>query len=111
MLEVAQLQLIRHLNVDLLRYLRTPNGESRSTGMSSVRQMMAGTRISDSSPYQSPSEDSRTNQDTHPPQSSASSSTSNTGGVSSSGNSSIWNQPPRPRSSHRKTYPPGKVYR
>lgn len=111
MLEVAQLQLIRHLNVDLLRYLRSPNGESRSTGMSSVRQMMAGTRISDSSPYESPAEDSQTTQEPIASQSSASSSTSNTGGLSSSGTSSNWNQPPRPRSSHRKTYPPGKVYR
>lgn len=105
MLEVAQLQLIRHLNVDLLRYLRRPSGENRSTGMSSVRQMMAGTRISDSSPYESPAEDSRTNQETTRPQSSTSSGTSNTRNVvGSSSNGTTWNQPPRPRSSQRKTY-------
>ncbi|XP_018336537.1 uncharacterized protein LOC108745023 [Agrilus planipennis] len=56
MLEVAQLQMIRQMFEELRRHVNTVgNAESRS-GVSSVRQMMAGTRISDSSPYDSPNE-------------------------------------------------------
>lgn len=111
MMEVAQLQLIRHLNVDLLRYLRASN----STGVSSVRHMMAGTRISDTLPSEPHAESPRvnpTNLNVNPPQSTASCSTStNTEDESTSDNMAPLNQPARPRSTHRKTYPPGKVYR
>ncbi|XP_063903368.1 uncharacterized protein LOC135122847 [Zophobas morio] len=96
MFEVEQLQLIRQLITEFLRYMRSLAGESRSTGMSSVRQMMAGTRISDSSPYDSQSEEP-SQQNPQPNTSSASTSTEQ-------------NQP-RPRSSGRKTYPPSRLFR
>lgn len=58
MLEVAQLQSIRLMFGEVRQHLNNLAGsESRSPGVSSVRQMMAGTRISDSSPYDSPVED------------------------------------------------------
>ncbi|XP_044267364.1 uncharacterized protein LOC123013094 [Tribolium madens] len=95
MFEVEQLQLIRQLITEFLRYVRSLAGESRSTGMSSVRQMMAGTRISDSSPYDSQSEE----QPQQPPQPVPSSSTSND------------QSQPRPRTSGRKTYPPSRLFR
>lgn len=104
MLEVAQLQLIRQLIIELVRHVRTLSGEIRSTGMSSVRQMMAGTRISDSSPYESPTEDVTPQANNN--QGNASSSTPNTGEQNTSSNG-----PMRSRSSHRKTYPPGRLFR
>lgn len=94
MFEVEQLQLIRQLITEFLRYIRSLAGESRSTGMSSVRQMMAGTRISDSSPY-----DSQEERPQQPPQPTPGSSTSND------------QTQPRPRSSGRKTYPPSRLFR
>ncbi|XP_050503756.1 uncharacterized protein LOC114330203 isoform X2 [Diabrotica virgifera virgifera] len=60
MIEVEQLQVIRRLIVDLIRHLGNSSGSpgvasSRSSrsGVSSVRHMMAGTRISDSTPGES----------------------------------------------------------
>ncbi|XP_060518943.1 uncharacterized protein LOC132697438 isoform X2 [Cylas formicarius] len=100
MVEVAQLQLMRQLIIDLVRHIRNLCGDNRSPGVSSVRQMMAGTRISDSSPYDSPSEEGagpssdavagpseeRPQQPPPPP-------------------------PPPPRTSNRKTYPPSRLSR
>lgn len=58
MLEVAQLQLIRQMFGEMRRHLNNlTESDNRSAGVSSVRQMMAGTRISDSSPYDSAEED------------------------------------------------------
>lgn len=58
MLEVAQLQVIQQMFGEVRRHLSNLNSsDNRSTGVSSVRQMMAGTRISDSSPCDSPVED------------------------------------------------------
>lgn len=58
MLEVAQLQMMRQMFIEIQCYFRAaPWSENRSS-LSRVRQMMAGTRISDSSPYDSPNEDS-----------------------------------------------------
>ncbi|RZC40758.1 uncharacterized protein BDFB_003480 [Asbolus verrucosus] len=96
MFEVEQLQLIRQLIMEFLRYVRSLAGESRSAGMSSVRQMMAGTRISDSSPYDSQSEEP--NQQTPQPSTASSSATNE-------------QTQPRPRSSGRKTYPPSRLFR
>lgn len=64
MIEVGQLQLMRNLVIEMVRHIRTSAGESRSAGVSSVRQMMAGTRISDTSPSESANEDggNRSNQ-------------------------------------------------
>nr|XP_022918666.1 uncharacterized protein LOC111427675 [Onthophagus taurus]XP_022918667.1 uncharacterized protein LOC111427675 [Onthophagus taurus] len=56
MLEVAQLQMLRQMFTELQRHFRS-RGENRHA-VSSVRQMMAGARISDSSPYDSPEENS-----------------------------------------------------
>ncbi|KAG5878984.1 hypothetical protein JTB14_019641 [Gonioctena quinquepunctata] len=119
MLEVEQLQLVRRLIIELVRHVRTLGGEnSRSTGgMSSVRQMMAGTRISDSSPYDSPAEEvppsvgtSASTSATPPPPSS--SNTSTTEGQTTSGSGTLGGQTgTRPRSSSRKTYPPSRMFR
>ncbi|ERL84114.1 hypothetical protein D910_12643 [Dendroctonus ponderosae] len=57
MVEVGQLQLMRNLVAEMVRHIRSSAVESRSAGVSSVRQMMAGTRISDTSPTESPNED------------------------------------------------------
>ncbi|XP_072383698.1 uncharacterized protein [Diabrotica undecimpunctata] len=66
MIEVEQLQVIRRLIVDLIRHLGNSSGSpglasSRSSrsGVSSVRQMMAGTRISDSTPGESSADNRR----------------------------------------------------
>lgn len=48
MLEVAQLQMMRQMFSEIHRYFRSISGNDRNIGMSSVRQMMAGTSISDS---------------------------------------------------------------
>jgi hypothetical protein len=96
MLEVEQLQLMRQLTSELLRFVRTMGGESRSAGMMSVRQMLAGTRISDSSPYDSQSEEA-TPQNPQPSTATAS--------------TSAEPSQPRPRSSGRKTYPPSRLFR
>lgn len=55
--EVSQLQLMRQLVVQMVRYVRNLMADGRAPRVSSVRQMMAGTRISDSSPYESPNEE------------------------------------------------------
>ncbi|KAK9686326.1 hypothetical protein QE152_g37271 [Popillia japonica] len=58
MLEVAQLQMMRQMFIEMQCYFRaTPCHENRNS-LSRVRQMMAGTRISDSTPYDSPNDDS-----------------------------------------------------
>lgn len=129
MVEVSQLRLMRQLVLELVRNLRSITAESRSSGMSSVRQMMAGTRISDSGPCETSTAaegpSSASNNDVgnvsppvtaSPPASSAqevnssetnNSSTSAEPSTSSGGESSL---PPRskPRTSGRKTYPPSR---
>ncbi|KAI4465050.1 activating molecule in becn1-regulated autophagy protein 1 [Holotrichia oblita] len=58
MLEVAQLQMMRQMFIEMQCYFRaTPCHDNRNS-LSRVRQMMAGTRISDSTPYDSPNDDS-----------------------------------------------------
>ncbi|KAK9888730.1 hypothetical protein WA026_000956 [Henosepilachna vigintioctopunctata] len=102
MVEVAQLQLIRLLLVELSRYVRNMSGESRSTSMSSVRQMMAGTRISDSSPSESQSSDNGgAGGSALPPQ------------PSTSNPSNAQNNMPsaRTRGLSHKTYPPSRLNR
>ncbi|XP_044750242.1 uncharacterized protein LOC123310695 isoform X2 [Coccinella septempunctata] len=102
MVEVSQLQLMRLLLVELSTYVRSRSGESRSTSMSSVRQMMAGTRISDSSPGNTQSNrDPVVNTPTNEPGPSTS-----TGSRNTSQNSSA-----RSRGLTRKTYPPSRLNR
>ncbi|KAL3283035.1 hypothetical protein HHI36_006193 [Cryptolaemus montrouzieri] len=102
MVEVAQLQLMRLLLVQLSRYVRNMSGESRSTCMSSVRQMMAGTRISDSGPGESQTNDNET------VQASSSHSQPCTSNTSSDPN----NMPSaRTRGITHKTYPPSRLSR
>ncbi|XP_030746788.1 uncharacterized protein LOC115875461 isoform X1 [Sitophilus oryzae] len=109
--EVAQLQLMRHLVIELFRHVRSLTGESRSAGVSSVRQMMAGTRISDSSPYESPNEeanqvvDNRPGRDLQPRPGTSSGTSSADQSTNSSGN------PQQRRSTNRKTYPPSRFVR
>ncbi|CAG9814525.1 unnamed protein product [Phaedon cochleariae] len=125
MLEVEQLQLVRHLVVELVRHVRTTGGgaaedtapaagSTNRAAMSSVRQMMAGTRISDSSPYDSPAEEGGASGSSTGP----SSATSGTAAPSTSGNTPVepqaggsGNQTNRQRSSSRKTYPPSRMFR
>lgn len=113
MVEVAQLQLMRQLVIELVRHVRSISGESRSTGVSSVRQMMAGTRISDSSPYESPNEESagtRSGQqggNDHQPQPGTSLGTAS----SSDQPSTSTNSAQQRRSTNRKTYPPSRFVR
>ncbi|XP_017769522.1 PREDICTED: uncharacterized protein LOC108557506 isoform X2 [Nicrophorus vespilloides] len=57
MLEVAQLQMMRQMFDELHRHFSVNSSDSNRIGVSSVRQMMAGTRISDSSPYDSPTDE------------------------------------------------------
>ncbi|CAH0557203.1 unnamed protein product [Brassicogethes aeneus] len=57
MIEVAQLQLVRQLIIELVRRVRNSNpteSARNNAGVSSVRQMMAGTRISDNGPDEAP---------------------------------------------------------
>lgn len=56
-MEMSQLQLMRRLVVQMVRHARNLLAEGRAPRVSSVRQMMAGTRISDSSPYESPNDE------------------------------------------------------
>lgn len=102
MFEVEQLQLIRLLIMEFLRYIRSLAGESRSTGLSSVRQMMAGTRISDSSPYDTQTEENSQSTTTNSNAPSTSTASTSTAGETSQ---------PRHRSSGRKTYPPSRLFR
>ncbi|XP_074040580.1 uncharacterized protein isoform X2 [Leptinotarsa decemlineata] len=108
MLEVDQLQLVRRLTIELVRHVRILGGESVPTttgGMSSVRQMMAGTRISDSSPYESPTEGVMSVSPPRP-------STSRTPEAQPGGSSTSAGQPPaRSRANQRKTYPPSRMLR
>ncbi|XP_045471947.1 uncharacterized protein LOC123678778 isoform X2 [Harmonia axyridis] len=101
MVEVSQLQLMRLLLAELSTYVRSRSGESRSTSMSSVRQMMAGTRISDSNPL-----DVQNNADTNNPTPSCD---PEPGTSTSEGNSSQGSA--RSRGSPRKTYPPSRLNR
>ncbi|XP_050307428.1 uncharacterized protein LOC126744130 [Anthonomus grandis grandis] len=109
--EVSQLQIIRQLVSEMVRFVRTLPNDSRSSGVSSVRQMMAGTRISDSSPYESPNESETSRgptQDASRPQpgtSSSSTSSMDLPGPSSAGASSTRRTPTR------KTYPPSRYVR
>lgn len=107
MVEVAQLQLIRLLLVELTRYIRNMSGENRSTCMSSVRQMMAGTRISDSSPGESQAEE---NSQSLPSTSGVLAQSQTTSSTTTSSDAS--SAPTRqPRSAGRKTYPPSRLSR
>ncbi|KAF5306653.1 hypothetical protein FQA39_LY08842 [Lamprigera yunnana] len=101
MLEVAQIQNIRQMYGELRRIL-TNLIDNRNTGVSSVRQMMAGTRISDSSPGNSSvEEDLSSNRPT------------------TESNSSIFQDAPstslnengstRQRVSARKSFPPSRL--
>ncbi|KRT78785.1 WD40 domain-containing protein [Oryctes borbonicus] len=95
MLEVAQLQMMRQMFIEMQCYFRAIQCNENRSSLSRVRQMMAGTRISDSSPYDSPNDDSNEN-----------SSVSREDGISNS-----TNNPNLPQSSTvargqtRKTYP------
>ncbi|KAK5645652.1 hypothetical protein RI129_004116 [Pyrocoelia pectoralis] len=104
MLEVAQIQMIRQMYTEVRRHINNLSGnDGRSTGVSSVRQMMAGTRISDSSPSNSSVEDDSTpspNVDTNRPSTNEGPSTS-TDGVTS--------QLPRQRITARKSFPPSRL--
>lgn len=128
MIEVGQLELLIRLLRHVERHLRNVLGDAPSStpGVSSVRQMMAGTRISDSSPYDSqPEETERETQPTsEEPGPSSSSTSNNTSSVNenpepdpepapttSSSASSSLPRPPRPRGSSRKTYPPSRYFR
>ncbi|CAH1966553.1 unnamed protein product [Acanthoscelides obtectus] len=109
-IEISQLQLIRQLLIELTRYVRSGDVRNRSTGgMSSVRQMMAGTRISDSSPQESTSEESPST--TTPPVVPPSSSSSSNVPTSSTEEPSTSSGQARSRASSRKTYPPSRLYR
>lgn len=103
MLEVAQVQVIRQLFVDMYRHLSNLSGNS---GVSSVRHMMAGTRISDPQPYESQSEE---------PESAAPSATENTSSEPEPGPSTSRLDPGRVRRARtrgaRKTYPPSRFHR
>uniref|UniRef100_A0AAR5Q292 Activating molecule in BECN1-regulated autophagy protein 1 n=1 Tax=Dendroctonus ponderosae TaxID=77166 RepID=A0AAR5Q292_DENPD len=112
MVEVGQLQLMRNLVAEMVRHIRSSAVESRSAGVSSVRQMMAGTRISDTSPTESPNEDggnmgnqTRPQPEVENPQPGPSSSTDQPGPTAgtSTGTSR--------RSMNRKTYPPSRYVR
>ncbi|GJQ70077.1 hypothetical protein Trydic_g22553 [Trypoxylus dichotomus] len=61
MLEVAQLQMMRQMFIEMQCYFRAVQCNENRSSLSRVRQMMAGTRISDSSPYDSPNDDSGEN--------------------------------------------------
>lgn len=101
MVEVSQLQLMRLLLMELSSYVGNRSGESRSTSMSSVRQMMAGTRISDSSPGIQNNVHSTEYPLTNEPGPSTSSGSRNTNQSSTS----------RSRGVTRKTYPPSRLNR
>lgn len=73
MLEVAQLQMMRQMFSEIHRYFSNIIGTDRNVGVSSVRQMMAGTRISDNNTATNPTtnivgsnEDNSTTQDDEP---------------------------------------------
>ncbi|KAL1494862.1 hypothetical protein ABEB36_010380 [Hypothenemus hampei] len=119
MVEVSQLQVMRQLVIEMLRHIqtRTVCNENRSAGVSSVRQMMAGTRISDSSPCDSPNDEPgpsgiRTQQSSNADPSHAQPSTSSgtTFNSDQSGPSSGIPSQSR-RSTNRKTYPPSRYVR
>lgn len=61
MLEVAQLQMMRQMFIEMQCYFRAARYSDNISSMLRVRQMMAGTRISDSSPYDSPNESTSEN--------------------------------------------------
>ncbi|CAG9771902.1 unnamed protein product [Ceutorhynchus assimilis] len=102
MLEVTQLQVMRQLVMEMVRHFRTLSGDVQpAAGMSSVRQMMAGTRISDSGPRQA-QEDGGARRRTQSRTSSSTTSNIDLPGTSTGG-------PTQPRrSSNRKTYPPSR---
>ncbi|CAG9864366.1 unnamed protein product [Phyllotreta striolata] len=109
MLEIEQLQLIRRMLIELTRYVSSSGtspasegGSSRTSGagLSSVRQMMAGTRISDSSPRESDAEETPVAPAT------ARRDVVDGGGEGTSSSSSS-----RQRSGGRKTYPPSRMCR
>ncbi|XP_076270670.1 uncharacterized protein LOC143202769 isoform X2 [Rhynchophorus ferrugineus] len=116
MIEVGQVKLLRELLAELAKYMNPGGGGggSRTAGVSNVRQMMAGTRISDSGPYESPNEEGN-----------AASRSSTQGGDeiqpqpgTSSGTTSSTDQPStssgttqQRRSTNRKTYPPSRFAR
>ncbi|XP_066139445.1 uncharacterized protein [Euwallacea fornicatus] len=118
MVEVSQLQLMRQLIIEMVRHGNLL-GESRSTGVSSVRQMMAGTRISDSSPYESPSEEAVPNSDPPEEQSQAGTAAGPSQPSTSSSTTSSNDQPgpssgvsgQHRRTTNRKTYPPSRYVR
>ncbi|KAK4879040.1 hypothetical protein RN001_007186 [Aquatica leii] len=104
MLEVAQIQNIRQMYGELRRILMNLNSDNRNTGVSSVRQMMAGTRISDSSPGNSSvEEDLTTNRPSTEPN------TSIFQDASSSGSGLNESNPPRQRLPARKSFPPSRL--
>ncbi|XP_031344817.1 uncharacterized protein LOC116171920 isoform X2 [Photinus pyralis] len=104
MLEVAQIQTIRQMYTEVRRHINNLSGnDGRSTGVSSVRQMMAGTRISDSSPGNSSVEDDNTvspSVDANRPTTTEEPSTSAEGAT-----------PPLPRQriTARKSFPPSRL--
>ncbi|KAF5303010.1 hypothetical protein FQR65_LT08339 [Abscondita terminalis] len=103
MLEVAQIQNIRQMYGELRRILMNLNNENRNAGVSSVRQMMAGTRISDSSPGNSSVEEDLTiNRPNTEPNTSLFQDASASSGLSES-------NPPRQRLPARKSFPPSRL--
>lgn len=107
--EMSQLQLMRRLVVQMVRHARNLLAEGRAPRVSSVRQMMAGTRISDSSPYESPNEEpgpSGLQRRTEPPQPSTSTAPNPDQPGPSTSNSSHSR-----RNTSRKTYPPSRLHR
>lgn len=115
MLEVAQVQVIRQLFVDIYQHLNNLCGNS---GVSSVRHMMAGTRISDPQPY----DDSQTEEPPPPiphppppPPPPPAPPAENTNCEPEPGPSTSRSDPGRVRRARtrcaRKTYPPSRFHR
>ncbi|CAH1105696.1 unnamed protein product [Psylliodes chrysocephalus] len=130
MLEVEQLQLTRRLIVELIRHVsdldsNAPGNEGSSrtsvAGVTSVRQMMAGTRISDSSPHESGTEDGTPGRSSSWNYNREGSGSGENGGGdapsrsdnarSGEGTSSGQATQGRSRTGGRKTYPPSRMCR
>ncbi|XP_056648885.1 uncharacterized protein LOC130453268 [Diorhabda sublineata] len=125
MLEVEQLQLIRRLIVGLILHFRNleessnteNNQRSTGTGLSGVREMMAGTRISDNGPRETNTEEPSNMSNwrfrdvggsgDHPGNDLSNRQRSEPG---TSGTETTHNRPPT-RNSGRKTYPPSRMCR